>query len=193
MLTHPQFERLKAYAFSERNPGYRPEVQEAPNGDGVWDAQKKYAHVAPKYGLGPLGLLYRDLVNEATGICIRLGIPSQFFPDYDSTIRVLDYPPGATSAPHTDFDMFTMCLYRDVDAFRYLSAKPPEAEDFPGLHFGELFTEITGREATRHEVIATEKPQWSAVFFVMPPLGAVLPSGLSVGEWLQERKERSRR
>ena len=46
------YKEIARYAFSEDNPGYNPEVQEAPNGDDNWDTKKRYAHIAPKYGFG---------------------------------------------------------------------------------------------------------------------------------------------
>jgi hypothetical protein len=54
-------------------------------------------------------------------------------------------------------------------------------------------TEINGAAATRHEVIGTDKRQCSAVFFVVPNHDVELPSGITVGQWIAERKNRSRK
>lgn len=195
---------LIEYAFSDANPGWRPEIQESPNGDGVWDTNKRFAHLAPKYftEATPDFVLaaYEKQLGLATHACRLLQIPKAFHPGRDCTLRVLDYPAGATTAPHTDFDLFTMRVWRDAShAFRYLGGRGVELwairGRYPGLHFGELMAEIDPKrwEATEHEVVASDEPQSSCVFFVMPDLGAVLPSGLAVGDWLEERKARSRR
>jgi len=199
-LTPSQFQTLHSFAFSPRNSGYKPSIQESPNGDGTWDTGKRFAHVASKYGLGECFSAYKTSLAEAIDACHYLGIPGDFWPVSagDSTLRVLDYPAGATSAPHTDFDLFTVSMYRpNPEAFRYLGGDCAELNvvkrHFPGIHFGELITEIMGWPATEHEVIASPVATSSAVFFAMPPLDARLPSGVLVGEWLRERKERSRR
>ena len=197
-------EQLIEYAFSDANPGWRPEIQESPNGDGVWDTNKRFAHVAPKYFNDETPkFVHTEYAFQrylALHACRLLEIPKEFHPGPDCTLRVLDYPPGATSPPHTDFTMFTLRVWRDdVDAFRYLGDVDPNLASirkrFPGIHFGELIAEIDPKRftATEHEVVATEHPQSSCVFFVMPNLSAILPSGLSVGDWLDERKSRSRR
>lgn len=197
-LNTTEFEQLSQWAFSRYNSGYMPEVQEAPNGDGMWDVAKRYAHVAPKYGLGPFEALYYTALESATIAALALGIAPEYYPGSDSTLRVLHYPPGATTAPHTDFDLFTLRLYRsDAAPFRYLGGACEELDaarvHFPGIHFGELMTEIYGTPATKHEVIATERDTFSCVLFVMPPLDAKLPHGTTVAQWVQERKARSRR
>ncbi len=198
-LTDEMYDALATLAFHHDNEGYRPNLIESPDGDGIWDTEKKFGHLAPKYKGTLPEAMYADLIDEAAQICEFIGIPFNFWPSIDSTIRVLHYPPGAVTAPHTDFCLFTMMLYRDdMSAFRYLSGRDEPLltkalKISPGIHFGELMTEILGVEATRHEVVATEDPQRSAVFFVMPPLNAVLPSGLLVSEWLDERKGRSRK
>jgi hypothetical protein len=194
-----ELDRLFDFAFGPTNPGYRPQVVESPDGDGVWDAQKRFAHVAPKYGLGPMHGLYERAFALARDVCIDLGIPPQFHPGPDSTIRVLDYPPGATTAPHADWNLLTLSLYRDtLDPFRYLSGESePTLADarkvWPGIHFGYLMADITGIEPTRHEVVATKERQRSVVFFVVPSHTAVLHCGLTVGAWLDDMKTRARK
>ncbi len=213
-LTKSDYEKVHAFAFSEHNPGYTPEVIESPNGDTNWDTTKKYAHIAPKYfkqmkapsiskflGTGPdsINSIYEGARKKAISICQALDIPKEFWGGDDSTLRILDYPPGATTAPHTDFNLFTVCLYRDDTAsFKYLSGSTNpllnRARDISeGIHFGEIMTEINGCEATKHEVVATKNRQCSIVFFVVPNHESILPSGISVGDWLEERKNRSRK
>jgi len=206
-LTKSDYDRIHTYGFSEDNPGYKPEVIESPNGDEKWDEKKKYAHIAPKY-LTPHSVtadadevwkVYNEARKESDRICEALDIPKEFWGGDDSTLRILDYPPGATTAPHTDFDLFTICLYRDdMKAFKYLSGSGDSLlykarKISPGLHFGELMTEVNGATATKHEVLGTTNRQCSAVFFVVPDHKAKLPSGITVGEWMEERKSRSRK
>ena len=201
MINKETYDELSKFAFSTANKGYKPAVVESPDGDGTWDTQKKYAHIAPKYEV-PEGLpseVYAKAISEAVNMCLHLGLSPEFYPGSDSTLRVLEYPPGATTAPHSDFCLFTLSLYRDQpNAFKYLRGESEplltEARRLsPGIHFGDLMHEVLGVSATRHEVEATERTQYSAVFFVVPSHDAVLPSGLTVGAWMEERKSRSRK
>ena len=197
------YKEIARYAFSEDNPGYNPEVQEAPNGDDNWDTKKRYAHIAPKYGFSKdLAFeLWNDARDEAQEVADDLDL--NFTIGQDSTLRILEYPPGATTAPHTDFDLFTLSIYRsNPKAFHYLDeddkylTTPTDSlwELHPGLHYGELLTEFKPELlADKHEVVATDEPQYSIVFFAMPPLNLMLPKGTSVSSWLEERKARSRR
>jgi hypothetical protein len=60
-------------------PGYRPNIVEAPNGDGRLDAEKRYAHVAPKYlqqaamraseGLPTIAAAEYNLLCNAIDVC----------------------------------------------------------------------------------------------------------------------------
>jgi hypothetical protein len=119
---------------------------------------------------------------------------------------VLEYPPGATSARHTDFDLFTLVAYRDpYPGGLVREEQMPTGGPFlswadtisPGIHFGELF-ELGGfGAATPHEVkkvwgpfgeaswegipAAVSKPQVSAVYFALPAHDLVLPDGRKVG------------
>lgn len=203
-LTKQEFESISEFAFSKLNPGYKPNVIEAPNGDGRWDTEKKYAHVAPKYfkdikeDISSIVNLYDKAVTISNGICEKLNIPEKYWAGSDSTLRVLHYPPGATTTSHTDFDLFTISMYRNSpELFKYLSGeddpllKKARAIS-PGLHFGELMSEINESKATEHEVMGSTDWQYSAVFFVVPHYNSILPSGISVGEWIDERKNRSR-
>jgi hypothetical protein len=205
-LTNSDYEKISEYAFSKLNPGWRPEIQESPNGDGVWDANKRFAHLAPKYfeRSSPPPYIrhaYAAAMEVASWACTHLGLWPDFMPGPDTTIRVLDYPPGATTAPHTDFDLFTLRLYRnDVGAFRYLNGSDEcpslakSRERFPGIHFGEILSQLDPKfTATEHEVVGSQAPQQSIVLFVVPEWDARLPSGQTVAEWMTERKARSRR
>jgi hypothetical protein len=207
MFTLNQYETLASFGFSADNPGYKPTVVESPDGDGVWDTEKKYAHIAPKYmklvnpevDTSAIQALYDQALVEGKRICEALELPVQYHPGPDSTLRVLAYPPGATTAPHYDFDLFTISLFRDeTRAFRYLEGEEDpllvKARGIsPGIHFGEILTEAVGAKATRHEVLGTPWRQKSAVFFVIPPHETVLPSGITVGAWIAERIARSRK
>jgi len=207
VLTPNEYEKLAEFAFSEGNPGYRPTVTESPDGDGVWDDAKKYAHISPKYmkaapeseAKAYAQKIYDRSFEEAARVCGELAVPKEFFPGPDSTLRVLYYPSWASSSAHTDFDFFTLCMFRDrTEGFRYLDKKTlPELqkarEISPGIHFGELYQEVLGVKPTKHEVVGLPLPQKSAVFFVVPPHESVLLSGTSVGNWMAERKHRSRK
>lgn len=182
-------EGMIEWALSTQNPGFRQEVVEVPNGDGVADVGKLYGHIAPKYGIPKRYRSYYDhLLTLATGYAMALGVPSEFMPGEDSTLRVLRYPPGVGGAEHTDFDLFTVNVGRTHEAVAHHTDPLPF-----GVHAGELLTEILGTPATPHSVNALDEEQGAMVFFAVPKLDAVLPSGLTVGEWIQERKERSRK
>lgn len=212
---------LHELVFRDDYPGYKPTVVEIPNGDGKADAQKKYAHVAPKYfaniwqqkALEP----YLDRAFYAAyEMGKRLGLPQKYLPKKEyGALRVLDYPPGAVSNPHEDFDLFTLMLYRDDPSkFRVLE-HPPELEiGFDGVarhkppkenlllnvaqainpqcHFGQLGTEIGMGPATPHEVVASDRSQHSIVYFAICDHNVALPSGVLVRDWLNERMSRSR-
>lgn len=203
-----EFDVLRSLAFAEGYPGYRPNVVELPNGDGKVDAEKRFAHIATKYLQGDSDArLWQALYRchaRALQVADFLELPKEWRPDINaSALRVLEYPPGATSARHTDFDLFTLLAYRDP-----LEGLEFEHEVFwpyrdgiaaalqqiaPGLHFGELaeFLPEPG-EATPHWVEPMNRWQFSAVYFALPSPKTKLPDGREVGEWLQERIARSR-
>ncbi len=195
-------------------PGYHPEVLELPNGDGKVDAQKRYAHVATKYlrnwhnGDGDtLYYAYSDAWHLALDVSKVLQVPDRFRPAlHHGALRILEYPVGATSNLHTDFDLFTIMIYRDQPecfiSYDTASHKcPPSEQDVrlgearklnAQLHIGELGELVGLGPATPHEVIASGKTQHAIVYFAIPDHAAVLPSGQTVGEWLTERMSRSR-
>lgn len=174
--------------------GYRPEVQESPNGDGNWDKAKRYAHIATKYNPGPeLMRYYSQAFEEACRVSKQLGIPCRLMPDWHSCcMRILDYPPGAGSAEHTDFDLFTIQLYREhPEGFVRTGTVDQEDESISsGIHFGEMAEVANFRKAMSHYVKPLNVRQRSIVFFVLPNPEASL---ITVGEWLTERYTRSRR
>lgn len=201
-MNKEEFDKLREYAFSDDNPGWKPGVQEAPNGDGEWDRTKRFAHLAPKYFDDSTPTFVVDAwaagMREAERASRQLGIPAAMMPGPDSTLRILEYPPGATSAEHTDFDLFTLRLYRNLESpFKYLGWGGRELaearKDFEGIHFGEIMAVLSERFlATKHKVTATPAEwQYAAVFFAVPSWTAMLPCGKTVHDWMQERKASS--
>jgi hypothetical protein len=214
------YANLHSIVFSGNYPGYRPDVRELPNGDGKVDSEKRYAHIANKYldqylaqegGVSSNHDRLRDALLHATylawDVAQTLGVPAAFLPHLRyGALRVLEYPVGATSNLHTDFDLFTLMIYRDQpECFRtfdlgHHTAPPSEQDRRLGearrlnaqLHIGELGEVLGLGPATPHEVIASERPQHSIVYFAIPDHAAVLPSGITVGAWIAERMSRSR-
>lgn len=207
---------LHDIVFRGDYPGYKPTVTEIPNCDGKADADKRYAHVALKYlpGWGTaierrvLVAMLEEAHGRAEMVYDALGGPPEFRPDIRyGALRVLEYPPGAISHEHTDFDLFTLALYRDrPECFR----RAEEWTDIPtaalalnrGLHIGDLGEEIGLGKATRHSVVASDQPQHSIVYFAIPDHEArigeefVRADGFTVRptvrDWLNERMARSR-
>lgn len=194
---------LNRLVFRGDYPGYRPEVVEAPNGDGKLDVDKRYAHVATKYldkdpdvwRRGALANFLETAFSHARDVAKRLGVPDAFKPDLSAcALRVLEYPANVGGERHTDFDLFTTLCYRDQPAGLVRTQAPGadlDAFDL-GLHIGEIGELVGLGPATPHYVSALPTPQQSVVFFVLPRHDAVLPSGQTVGAWLTERMSRSR-
>jgi hypothetical protein len=210
-------------------------VVESPNGDEVKDTEKRYADVAEKY-LDQY--LHQPSVTRKTEqtdnyhvlsdylekahqlsleVAIKIGVPKPFWPVKKyGVLRVLEYNDKATTAPHKDFDLFTLMFYRNLpEYFKYIDQlnNNTKYEDFEKMkiskkllrsaqelnaqvHFGEILEEIDSKAflATPHEVVSSGGPwQYSVVYFAVPDeQNAVLPSGLSVGEWMAKRKGASR-
>jgi hypothetical protein len=203
MFTQSQYETLHHLVFRPDYLGYKPTVQEIPNGDGKVDAEKKYAHVAFKYfRTSDEAALMSHFVYSAHWYAEQAakasGIPREFWPDIRyGALRVLDYPPGAVSNKHEDFDLFTLMMYRDQpECFRADEVDAPLLEKIrainPQAHLGQLGQEIGLGQATPHEVVASSTPQHSIVYFAIPDWDATLPSGIKVKDWLNERMARSR-
>jgi hypothetical protein len=216
MFTASDYKTISDIVFADGDPypGYRKNIIESPNGDGNWDEKKRYAHVANKYldkfsnpfRRGTLNDFLQVAHNKALEIAIELGVPRVFWPDLqDSTLRILEYAPGAITHPHVDFDLFTLMCYRNIRAdFKYVTM----GRDIMSLglarantlneqiHFGEILELVIPEyKATPHEVIADplDRSQYSIVYFSIPHHDAVLPNGTTVGAWIDERIGRSRR
>lgn len=196
-----EYDMLASIVFRPEYPGWKPDVKEIPNGDGKVD-EKMYAHIAPKYlpGFGTgreRTLLMRALFRAhevAEKVADELHVPQAFRPDIRyGALRVLAYPPATgISHRHTDFDLFTVPIYRDQeDKFvRYASHDFRDSgynqrrdnfdsadEVAPGLHLGELGEAIGLGGATPHEVLPSDEGQLSIVYFAIPDHDAILTFG----------------
>jgi hypothetical protein len=188
-------------AFADDYPGYNPKVHEAPNGDGKWDEEKKYSHVYPSLEPGHVLLnYYARAWSEACRVHVKLNLPWRLAPSYSaSCLRILEYAPGVGGEAHTDFDWFTIQLYRShPDRFRCMTysdgsdvALSNADHVSSGIHFGEM-AELAGvRKATMHGVFPhPTETQKSIVFFAIPNPNEAL---VTVESFLAERKARSRR
>lgn len=207
MFTQIDYEGLHSLVFRAGYTGYKPTVKEIPNGDGKVDADKRYAHVSPRYLADEKDPFVRARLQwylnrahlQAEQAADLIELPKEFRPDIRyGALRILDYPPGATSAKHEDFDLFTLMIFRDQPD-RFLA---DEVEVSPALakirtldpqaHLGQIGAEIGLGAATPHEVLASETRQRSIVYFSIPDHESRLPSGVLVRDWLNERMARSR-
>jgi hypothetical protein len=111
--------------------------------------------------------------------------------------------PGSGSAEHTDFDLFTVNLWRSTPedheqiVIHDGGCYGPEPVWEPGareFHIGELGELVGLGPATPHRVPARPYVQKSIVYFAMPDHDTWLPLEAcpTVGEWLKERMARSR-
>lgn len=205
MFTTTDYVTLHKMVFTPgRYSGYRPTQVEIPNGDGKADADKRFAHVAPKYMLTEWQreelMPYLEYAHgQAVTIAKALGIPEEFQPRIEyGALRILEYPPGAISNEHEDFDLFTLMMYRDQPD-RFVSNHEIQNDNSDTMrcfneqgHFGQLGTEIGLGPATPHQVLASDRTQRSIVYFAIPDHASVLPSGVTVKDWLNERMARSR-
>ena len=209
-FTESDYEKLHALVFRPDYSGYKPSVVEIPNGDGKADSEKRYAHVATKYlqtpeqrrDLMPFLEKAHRLALKAAALLSqlppRMSLPDKYWPVLEyGALRILDYPPGAISNTHEDFDLFTLMMYRDQPG-RFMSAEV----DAPALqalrkvnaqaHLGQIGTEIGLGPATPHAVLASETRQKSIVYFAIPDHDMALPSGETVRAWLNRRMKASR-
>jgi hypothetical protein len=205
-MNQETYNRLHEIVFNSGNyPGYRPEVVESPNGNGVIDTQKRYAHIAMKYlrewHSTPF-YRWRELYDAlfechslAVKVAEELNVPRHLFPSVEhSCLRVLEYPAGAGSASHTDSDLFTLALYRsDWMPFERHSGERFEPWDCAGfdVYMGEIGQLVGLGPALKHSVTALAEPQHSLVYFAIPDHNAPL-ANTTVGEWIAERMARSR-
>lgn len=183
--------------------GYKPEVLEAPNGDGKIDARKRYLHVALKYNPPEWSIEYLAAAHfQACRIAEAIGVPEAYYPKVENgTLRVLDYPPGAGSAEHTDFDLFTVHCYRstpedfvkvDEPRDQFYSERYAARAIDPDCHFGDIGQEVGLGPATRHMVPEREYSQQAIVYFAMPANDALMPNGMRAIDWISDRYARSR-
>ncbi len=178
--------------------GYKPSVLEAPNGDGKIDAGKRYLHVALEYNPPDWARRYLARAHfEACRIAEAIGVPDAFFPRVENgTLRVLEYPIGAGSAEHTDFDLFTVHCYRSTpdDFVRVCPGEidPRASAIDPHVHIGDIGYEVGLGQATRHSVPARPYPQKAIVYFAMPANDAKMPDGSRAIDWIADRYARSR-
>jgi hypothetical protein len=204
MFSKEEYDRLNELVFVPDYSGYKPEVKEIPNGDGKVDADKRYAHVAPKYfktdAQRELLMPYLEKAFQMALAAAALAkIPKAYMPDIRyGALRVLSYPAGAVSNKHEDFDLFTLMMYRDQPD-RFVADEVPDTKAIERIrllnkqaHLGQLGELIGLGQATPHEVLASETRQHSIVYFAIPDHDAVLPTGQTVRDWLNDRMQRSR-
>ncbi len=207
LFTAAEYSQIHELVFAPGYPGYKPDVVEAPNGDGNKDLEKRYSHIAEKYlaqmprnpDRAYLQTLLDKVHTKSLEVAIAIGVPPAFWPVREyGALRVLEYNSTATTAPHKDFYLFTLMCYRNLpDYFKYISQDASQYKKNKALHaaqklnaqvhFGEILEEIDPNtfQATPHEVVASKGPyQYSVVYFSIPEHSAKLPSGLTVGEWL---------
>jgi hypothetical protein len=217
LFTEQDYATLAGIVFRPDYPGNATArgVVEAPGGVPTQlDTGKRYAHVALKYiaqcphntDTGTLVVFLVEAWSRAVQVAAQLRLPVEFQPSFEHrALRVLEYPAGIGGHYHTDFDLFTLACYRNLpDQFRYGNGPhnrrfPQVRATNPGLHIGELVDEICQTEPGRtpladpHYILPhPTQVQRSIVYFAVPDHAAVLPSGQTVGGWLEERKNRSR-
>lgn len=145
-----RYNQLHSIVFQSDYPGYRPSVKEIPNGDAKVDLDKRFAHIADKYLMEyPLSSKWATLYDELTlahdlavQVAMAMGTPDQFLPmQCFSNLRVLEYPAGAGSHEHTDFDLLTIMVYRDQpEHFHHDASTIPDAAKKLNaqVHIGEI-------------------------------------------------------
>jgi hypothetical protein len=203
ILTESDYNELFRLFSLPGYTGYKPEVLEAPNGDGKVDATKRYLHVALKYNPPEFALRILSRAHfEACRVAEAMGVLESFYPKVENgTLRVLDYPIGSGSAEHTDFDLFTVHCYRSTPE-DFVMHDDPDPATAPilaagrtvhsGLHIGDIGAEIGLAPATRHSVPERAYAQQAIVYFAMPANGAIMPNGMRAIDWISDRYARSR-
>lgn len=205
MFTEDDYNILHDLTFVDGFPGFTPDVIESPNGDGNLDSEKLYSHVSWKYlNQLPFGTERSTLTEYlqkahvlAEAAAWELNLPVKWHPHFASgTLRILKYPPGAVTHPHTDFDLFTINMYRnETEHFVYPN---DDAPIFNNPHLkntfqtGELLEILGYGKATVHEVLPSQDVQKSIVYFAIPNPELTLPCDMTVKDWLDERLARSR-
>jgi hypothetical protein len=191
-----QLFRAQGYA------GYKPAVREAPNSDGNVDEGKRYLHVALKYDPPAWAIPFLARAHfEALKIAERLKVPDAFYPRVENgTLRVLDYPVGAGTAEHTDFDFFTVNLWRNTPTDHEQDTGDAWTTGAPEWHVGRLGELVGLGRAVPHRVPARPYVQRALIYFAMPAMAARLPhkemphhkQGPTVREWLDDVYAKSR-
>ncbi len=216
MFNSEDYEILHSLVFRSDYPGYKPDVREAPNGDGKIDTGKRYAHVNRSYldkmpaedrqARFVLEHYLKHAHAESLRVATALDVPDRYLPDARyGTLRVLEYPAGIGGGTHTDMSLFTLKLHRNDPEFdsplRFYDRRDQAARlnsVASGLHIGEIGEILGLGKATPHEVLPQRHVQHALVYFAIPDHDATLdaPSGgcprQSVGFWLTERVARSR-
>lgn len=188
------YDTLRELTFAPDYP-HKPKP-EIPNGDGLVDTGKQYRHVAMKYlmkasyryqrALLPYLMRAHDLSLQ---VAAAFGLPREAWPKLNAcALRVLEYPAGVGGHRHTDFDLFTLNLWRNPP--KALRTTAPLLR--PEVHVGELCEMLGVGKACEHWVEPCAEAQQSLVYFALPNPELVLPSGLTAGAWLAERYARSR-
>lgn len=186
--------KLREIMFADDWPGYCPTVHEIPDGMGAVDKYKRYSHLALKYldqYKGEHGVFLNRVFNQAFMHAVQfyessIGLGGGgMLAIEECCLRLLEYPPGVGGEPHTDFDLFTLNLWR---------SHPKLVVPQGPMHVGELLEMFNpSRVATRHRVVSHEtETQVAIVFFALPEKSTGLPDGGTMGEWLAERYARSR-
>lgn len=182
------YAKLAEVMFHPRWPGLPRDTKEAPNGDGNVDIDKRYSHAAMKYFrdidvTSPQSQFvvgcWRAAFERACVVAIEYGLPLPS--TEDSTLRILDYPPGAKGHKHTDFDLFTINCFRN---------RANEGLPAGEVHWGEI-AGMYGPNcaATEHDIHPDDAHQYSIVFFAMPSLDLMLPNGQLCRDWRTETKK----
>jgi hypothetical protein len=205
---------LLSSLFRNGYPGYRPNVIEKPNSDAAVDAEKRYLHVARKY-LPPIwaqAWLARAHFDACVIAEALAALPPAFYPKTEnSTLRVLDYPAGAGTAEHTDFDLFTVNLWRSTPEDHEQKDARFDVHDAdgwsigaPAFHVGRIGEMVGLGPSVPHRVPARDYEQKAIVYFAMPGNDVVFPEGIidpqtgvywggkTVGEWVADVTSKSR-
>ncbi len=211
LFSAADYAALAAIVFRPDYPGNATArgVVEAPNGDAnARDTGKKYAHISDQYlDALPHGrnndavkvldeYMYQAFIR-ACQVAEALDVPMAFWPRLEfGCLRVLEYPPGAGSAPHTDVGLLTLNLYRDQPE-KLLTYATGVHDDWssvgvPPYHLGRLAREIGIGTAAPHRVDPSTTSQHSIVYFAVPNHDAMLPSGQRLGNWLDREMAKMR-
>lgn len=188
MFSAYDYAEISEVAFQYTYPGYMSNIptRHSSRTPVQYDAKTRYAHLSLRYleEYPSLHKYIKTANNRAIEVASKLKIPKAYFPvEKYGVIRILEYPAGAVSPPHTDFDLFTLMCYRNNTAsLKYLDKSEPD------IMYGELLAVILPEyKATKHQVLPDSETQQSIVYFTMPDHNAVLPNRMSVRNWCSKR------